>query len=405
MTRPRVLVVADYYLPGFRAGGPVRAISNTIRRLTPDADFFLVTRDHDADGSKYRDVVVGRWTESTAGRVLYVPRLTPALLQRCVADTACDVIWLNSFFSRASIGVLAYRRIGRIRRPVLLAPRGEFASSALAMKSHRKAIALWALRWTGCLPGIYWLASSEFERQDIHQMVGSQRVSCVPESVAEMPESDEGWGVKSEFQLRAVFASRIAPMKNLLFLLEVLSRCRGDIHLDIIGPPEDATYWATCRAAIERLPSNVKVAYAGETTHHDLQRRLSAYDLMILPTHGESFGHIIVEAWAAGCPVLISDRTPWRGLREQGVGWDVPLEHNAWTAALGECLALGPEAHRALRRRAGARARRVWEDGVAGAESLHRLIDEVAGGLTPERSRRSDPVVDISRTNDTEPCA
>ena len=61
-----------------------------------------------------------------------------------------------------------------------------------------------------------------------------------------MPESDEGWGVKSEFQLRAVFASRIAPMKNLLFLLEVLARCRGDIHLDIIGPPEDAAYWATC---------------------------------------------------------------------------------------------------------------------------------------------------------------
>ena len=85
MTRPRVLVVADYYLPGFRAGGPVRAISNTIRRLTPDADFFLVTRDHDADGSKYRDVVVGRWTESTAGRVLYAAssHARPAAAMRC----------------------------------------------------------------------------------------------------------------------------------------------------------------------------------------------------------------------------------------------------------------------------------------------------------------------------------
>ena len=54
MTRPRVLVVADYYLPGFRAGGPVRAISNTIRRLSAHADFSVVTRNHDADGSTYR---------------------------------------------------------------------------------------------------------------------------------------------------------------------------------------------------------------------------------------------------------------------------------------------------------------------------------------------------------------
>ncbi|MCU1306371.1 MAG: group 1 glycosyl transferase, partial [Acidobacteriaceae bacterium] len=28
----------------------------------------------------------------------------------------------------------------------------------------------------------------------------------------------------------------------------------------------------------------------------------------------------------AGCPVLISDRTPWRNLEECGVGADLPLE-------------------------------------------------------------------------------
>ena len=59
MTRPRVLVVADYYLPGFRAGGPVRAISNAIGQLACSADFFVVTRDHDCDGTKYIDIETG----------------------------------------------------------------------------------------------------------------------------------------------------------------------------------------------------------------------------------------------------------------------------------------------------------------------------------------------------------
>jgi glycosyltransferase involved in cell wall biosynthesis len=50
---------------------------------------------------------------------------------------------------------------------------------------------------------------------------------------------------------------------------------------------------------------------------------------LFLPSLGENFGHVIVEALSAGCPILISDRTPWRGLAERGVGWDLPLEDPA----------------------------------------------------------------------------
>ena len=34
---------------------------------------------------------------------------------------------------------------------------------------------------------------------------------------------------------------------------------------------------------------------------------------------------MILKALCAGCPVLISDQTPWRDLEEKGVGWDLPL--------------------------------------------------------------------------------
>jgi glycosyltransferase involved in cell wall biosynthesis len=403
MTRPRVLVVADYYLPGFRAGGPVQAISNTVSRLAPGADFYVVTRDHDADGSKYRDVGVGHWTEGAAGRVLYAARLTPALLQRCVVDTACDVIWLNSFFSRASIGVLAYRRMGRIRAPVLLAPRGEFSPGALALKRRRKAIAMRFLRWTGCLRSVHWLASADVERHDITRAIGAQPITCVPESVAEVPAADERWPAKSPRRLRAVFAARIAPNKNLLFLLEVLARCEGDIQLDIIGPLEDPGYWARCRALMQRLPATVRVEYAGEATHRDLQRRLSDYDVMILPTLGENFGHIIVEAWAAGCPVLVSDRTPWRQLSAHGLGWDVSLDYESWTSAIGACLDMSPEAHLAMRRRVREQARRIWQEGLAGDASLRQLIEEV--GRRTESNPGHDLVPGMAGATDIDPCA
>jgi glycosyltransferase involved in cell wall biosynthesis len=377
VTRPRVLVVADYYLPGFRAGGPVRAISNTIGRLAPGVDFLVVTRDHDADGSRYRDVEPGQWTDRSPARVLYARHLTPWVLRRCVVESACDVIWLNSFFSRASIAVLTLCRLGHVQAPVLLAPRGEFAPGALARKPRRKALATRLLRDAGCLQSIHWLASSEGERRDIARVVAAPAITCLPESVAEVPDDNERWPEKAPRQLRAVFAARIAPTKNLLFLLEVLAACDADIQLDIVGPLEDRDYWARCCAQMTSLPARVHVAYAGEMAHGDLQRRLRTYDLFVLPTLGENFGHAVVEAWAAGCPVLVSDRTPWRQLAEQGVGWDVALNHEAWRAALLQALALSADAHVTMRRRAKEHARRVWRQGVAGDGSLLRLIDEV----------------------------
>jgi len=179
--------------------------------------------------------------------------------------------------------------------------------------------------------------------------------------------------------MKAVFASRVVPTKNLLFLLDVLADCNGDIHLDVVGPLEDREYWAKCQALMARLPPRVTVAYAGEATHRDLQSRLSTYDLMILPTLGENFGHIVVEAWAAGCPVLVSDRTPWRHLAASGIGWDVPLDRAAWIAAVGACLEMDADAHQAMRRRAREHARHVWQEGLSGDRSLLGLIANEAG--------------------------
>ena len=48
---------------------------------------------------------------------------------------------------------------------------------------------------------------------------------------------------------------------------------------------------------------------------------------------------MILEALCAGCPILISDQTPWRGLEEKGVGWDLPLDRlELFQEALQKCV-------------------------------------------------------------------
>ena len=82
----------------------------------------------------------------------------------------------------------------------------------------------------------------------------------------------------------------------------------------------------------------------------------ATHDLLILPTQGENHGYVIQEALLSGCPVLISDRTPWRGLAALGVGADLPLEQPerfvAWLdAQTPESLQPAPRLPRLRKRR------------------------------------------------------
>jgi glycosyltransferase involved in cell wall biosynthesis len=73
-------------------------------------------------------------------------------------------------------------------------------------------------------------------------------------------------------------------------------------------------------------------------------KAFSKADLFLFPTLGENFGYVIAEALQAGCPVLISDRTPWQGLEARGAGWVVPLEdEDRFVEILQRCADLDGE--------------------------------------------------------------
>ena len=203
---------------------------------------------------------------------------------------------------------------------------GEFSPAALELKSFRK----WLYRRLALASGLYeslvWQASSEQEKEYVHSLIlsstGDQATILiapdVPNSdvlsrayVSQRPEKKTGCA-------RFVFLSRIAQIKNLEFGLELLGLAKGEIELDIYGPIEDRDYWERCQERIRRLPDHVRVNYKGAVSTDQVIQIFSEYHFQILPTLGENFGYVILEALAGGCPVLISDQTPWR---------DFPVSH------------------------------------------------------------------------------
>ncbi len=75
---------------------------------------------------------------------------------------------------------------------------------------------------------------------------------------------------------------------------------------------------------------------------------------------------------------MISDQTPWRGLAQKGVGWDLSLKDKAaFVRVIKELAELDPGERAAQRRRAREFARKVLEDPKV-IEANRRLFLAVA---------------------------
>jgi glycosyltransferase involved in cell wall biosynthesis len=322
-------------------------------------------------------------------------RLGPGSLRRLICQADCDVLYLNSFFHpRVCAMPLALRRIGVIPHlPVIIAPRGGFSRGAMNIRGWKKTPYLLASRMLCAERNILWHATSDLEADDIGRCIGpGARIAIAPNVRSCEEISVERAEPKRPGVLRLVFLSRITPKKNLLGAIRALRFIAGRISLDIYGPIGDLQYWHACEMEARRLPQNVRIDYRGTVAPADVMATLAQYDAMFLPTLGENFGHAIVESLAAGCPVIISDRTPWRNLVSSGVGWDVPLESAAgFERVLAELAAMDEPAHRAMRGSAQAYARRFLANDHA-VEQTRRLFQEafaVGGGATNTYSRHA----------------
>ncbi len=330
--KPIILVVAETYLPGHCAGGPVRSLVNLVEHLGTDYQWKIVTADRDFRArTPYAEIEPGRWLRVGNAEVFYAAPgdLTPGTLIRLLNRTPHDVLYLNSFFSpRFSITPIFARCLGALpRRPTLIAPRGEFSPGAFHLKRWKKRPFARLARASGAYAHAHWHASTDLELDDIVRVMGV-RPCCVHVARnlgATSIETIEPRGRQPTAALRVCFLSRIARKKNLDYALRVLGNVRLPVEFTIYGPKEDQQYWSQCDALIHMLPSHVSATFRGPIPNERVRQELATHDLFLLPTRGENFGHALVEAWSAGLPVLTSDQTPWRGLAGRGVGWDLPL--------------------------------------------------------------------------------
>lgn len=343
--RTRVLIFIDWYLPGYKAGGPIRSVASIVHELKNEIDFSIITGDRDlGDDVSYPAIQKEKWTTAPDGtRVFYAsPQMGNETLNKIISEEQFSIVYFNSIFSKPfTLTPLKLIRKSGKKCKIIVAPRGMLGAGALRIKATKKKLFFLYAKMIGLFKDVTWHASSEQEAVEIRTVFGNNSKILVAMNLSSREEN--GWQQKTKNRGEAnfVFLSRISKKKNLLFALQLLREIPADkkVRFDIIGPKEDELYWKECQAAIDALPKHVQVNVLGALPPGEISKKLKEYHFLLLPTEHENFGHVISEALYQSCPVLISDQTPWRNLEMKKCGWDILLhDKQKWLEKLNEAI-------------------------------------------------------------------
>jgi phosphatidylinositol alpha-mannosyltransferase len=128
-------------------------------------------------------------------------------------------------------------------------------------------------------------------------------------------------------------------MDVLLPAFEQLARSHPDLRLLIAGRGDEEAFRAS-------LPESIagRVDMLGQVSEDDKARMLRSIDVYCAPNvGGESFGIILLEAMAAGAPIVASDLAAFRAVLDGRAGLLAPIgDSAALAAALGASLEDSP---------------------------------------------------------------
>ncbi|MDI9569827.1 MAG: glycosyltransferase family 4 protein [Pseudomonadota bacterium] len=164
----------------------------------------------------------------------------------------------------------------------------------------------------------------------------------------------------SDKEVMIVCTGRVEPQKGQHDLVEACASLKAAgvaFRLLLAGETTDKAYLEKCRCRAQELQIDDQVAFVGHIDN--MPGLLRSADIFVLPSHGEAFSRAILEAMAAGKPVVATDVGGAREAIEEGVcGFLVPPGD---TAALGDRLLLLAK-NVSMRQRFGAAARRRLEE-------------------------------------------
>jgi glycosyltransferase involved in cell wall biosynthesis len=303
-------------------------------------------------------------------RLAYAPSLQRALFAEA---RVADLIHIHGLFLHPTYA--AFRAASSTRTPYVVSPHGSLDPWIRRTGRVRKAIAheVWQhdlFRGAACVVG-----TTDEEVRLWPDYARDRPTFVVPNGIDldEFQDLPSGEAFRSELgvgptEQLVVHVGRLAAKKGLDTLVRALGDLhRSDIsvHLALVGPDDEGLApRLTALARSEGIPDWVHLC-----GFRDGGRRLEAIaaaDVFALPSHTENFGIAVLEALAAGCPVVVSTEVNLAAqIAAAGAGIITPPTVDATARAVRDVLA-NPELGRKLAANGRVFANHFGWDVVAG---------------------------------------
>ena len=342
----KILIFIDWFIPGYKAGGPIRSVLNLVQHLSERVSFYIVTGDRDlGDQMPYLNVVTNKWVHNSDYNIIYLPKKSQTLnsFKKIFNEVNPDFIYLNSLFS-FKFSIIPLYSLKNLNANIILSPRGMLGGASLKIKSIKKNIFLFFAKLVRFYANVIWIASSEIEKQEIHSKFGNRaNVRLIPNLPIKQKELKLNYINKIKGEINLLCICSISPIKNIKFLINLIDKGDGKVKLSIAGPVEDSSYWMECLKIVKSLKGNVELNYLGEINPDNIASLFEKNHLLISTSFNENYGHSIVEALSFGCPVIVSNNTPWRKLSDFHAGNNLDLDAQLYVSKIQDYAMMDSE--------------------------------------------------------------
>jgi glycosyltransferase involved in cell wall biosynthesis len=381
-----------------RYGGPSQAVFALCAALESEGVRAVIATT-DADGPGRLAVEIGRavpfngidtvffrrqWSEG----VKFSAGLAGWLRTRA---SGFDVLHIHAVFSHSSIAAAtAARRAGV---PYVVRPLGSLSSWALRQKRLRKRL-LWRVAVRRMLEGAAVVHyTTESERAQAEGALGIRRGVVIPHGVDGGARATPAAGARFRRSHPALgerpyvlFLGRLDPVKGVESLIESFLDAgdgdRGDEWRLVISGDGDPAYRRTLESLVMRRGGGGRVVFTGWLDGDAKDGALAEAAVLAQPSLQESFGLSLVEAMAAGCPVILPAGLDLASTVEAaGAGWIVPPGAGRLTDAIVAATGSNSE-----RRRRGAAGRQLVAARFSWAGAARRLKDLYSSLITVRAS-------------------
>ncbi|MEO7177104.1 MAG: glycosyltransferase [Saprospiraceae bacterium] len=293
-----------------------------------------------------------RWLQTSFGRVRYCtvskPKWSLPVIYHSFREWhKIDIVHLNSLyhfpaFFLANWGVLTQKK-------VFWSVRGNLMTAALAHKSASKSV-------------IHsWIKRFLLNRVTFHSTSPQESESILREISPKANIVEIGNGMKIPVQKKRnnktgiLYLGRIHEIKALDNLLQGYALLPQDIQsrfpLWIAGAGK-AEYLRQLKDLAANLKIDDNVQWLGVITGDEKEQVLADAHILILPSHSENFGNVIIESLAQGTPVIASKGTPWSILETENIGYWVNNDPQSLGTAILALLNINESMYSSMRLRA-----------------------------------------------------